>query len=55
MGMLNGLLRWILRDVKLPISVIQDHMMEMDQDKDGCISIAELADYLKSYYEELEG
>ena len=54
MGILDRILMAVLREVKLPISVIQDHMSEMDQDADGCISVAELAVWLRKFYKELE-
>lgn len=54
MGILDRIVTWVLRDVKLPIHVIQEHMMNMDQDADGCISVAELVAYLKKFHDDLE-
>ena len=54
MGIADRILEWLLREVKLPISVIQDHMAEMDQDKDCCISVAELVIWLKNFNDHTE-
>ena len=54
MGIADRILEWLLREVKLPISVIQDHMAEMDQDKDCCISVAELVIWLKDFNDHTE-
>ena len=53
MGMADRILKWILGEIKLPKHVIIEHINEMDTDKDECVSILELVQFLRKYYKEL--
>lgn len=47
-GIRNFIKAWLLREVKVPISVVADLATAMDENKDGSISLGELVEFVRT-------